>query len=42
MVIMDEPNGLHALSILSENPHGVLRDVALVMANHGANIVSTQ
>lgn len=39
---MDNPNGLHALSILSENQHGVLRDVALVMANCGANIVSTQ
>lgn len=42
MVTMDNPTGLHALSILSENLHGVLRDVALVMANCGANIVSTQ
>ena len=39
---MENQNGLHALSIISENRHGVLRDVTLVMANHGANIVSTQ
>lgn len=32
----------NALSILSENRHGVLRDVASVMARHGANILTTQ
>lgn len=32
----------NALSILSENRHGLLRDVAVVMARHGANILTTQ
>ncbi|WAI01334.1 DUF5612 domain-containing protein [Methanogenium organophilum] len=32
----------YALSILSENRHGVLRDVSRVMAHHGANILTTQ
>lgn len=32
----------YALSILSENCHGVLRDVSCVMARHGANILTTQ
>ncbi|GAB7016694.1 DUF5612 domain-containing protein [Methanogenium cariaci] len=32
----------NALSILSENRQGVLRDVAFVMARHGANILTTQ
>ena len=32
----------YALSILSENRHGVLRDVTSVMACHGANILTTQ
>lgn len=39
---MNKTGILNALSILSENQHGVLRDVASVMARHGANILTTQ
>lgn len=38
---MPESN-LYALSIVSENRLGVLRDIAIVMAEHEANIVLTQ
>ncbi|WOF15642.1 hypothetical protein F1737_02540 [Methanoplanus sp. FWC-SCC4] len=33
---------IYAISILSENTQGVLRDVSKVMASHGANIVLAQ
>jgi energy-converting hydrogenase B subunit Q len=35
-------NGLHAISIISDHRSGVLRDIASVMADHGANIVMIQ
>ena len=39
---MNETGIPNALSILSENRHGLLRDMAGVMAHHGANILTTQ
>lgn len=39
---MNETGIPNALSILSENRHGLLRDMAGVMALHGANILTTQ
>ena len=33
---------LYAISIITENRQGVLRDIAIIMVNHGANILMTQ